>query len=164
MLDLTSWLKVNAVLIQLQPILLINFLKWRRWNGFGWGDVSQPYLKWFLNSPWKKIDGVEIIIGEFPAFFLFNFLFSSCFLFIEFCDFTLSSMSKLEPVLDTLYNNFCTWLGLMVLKMEPTTFVQKEINSKCSLRCRNWMFEVGQEEWVLRDSHSIENPYFPPIS
>ena len=91
----------------------------------GGGMSPSPILNDFSIRHGKKIDGVEIIIGEFSAFFLFNFLFSSCFLFIGFCDFTLSSMSKLEPVLDTFYNNFCTWLGLMVLKMEPTTFVQK---------------------------------------
>ena len=70
-------------------------------------------VKWlndFSIHQLKKIDGVELFIVEFPEFFLLHFLFSSCFLFIGFCNFTLSSMSK-------------SWLRLVVLKMEPTTFV-----------------------------------------
>ena len=59
----------------------------------------------FANS--KKMDCVEFIIGEFPT--IFN-SFSSCFLFIGFCNFTLSYIPK-------------SWLRLVVLKLEPTTFV-----------------------------------------
>ena len=58
----------------------------------------------------KKNDGVEFIIGGSLIFYLFNFLFYSCFLFVGFCNFTLSSMSK-------------SWLPLVVLKMKPTSFV-----------------------------------------
>ena len=59
---------------------------------------------------------VQSLSSAFPAFFPFHFLFS-CFLFTGFCNFTLSSMSK-------------SWLRLVVLKMEPSTFVHQEINSK----------------------------------
>ena len=76
--------------------------------------MSLPALSQMI-SPFanrKKTDGLEIIIGEFTAFFLFNFFFLYFFI-IGFCNFTLSS-----------------WFSLVVVwKMEPT----KHLSTKKSI-------------------------------
>ena len=37
------------------------------------------------------------------------------------------------------------------------------VTNAVGLRCRNWMFEVGQEERVSRDSPKEETLFFYPI-
>ena len=94
-------------------ILLIYFLK-QRWNGgkMGGGASASPISNDYSICQQER---KELMVRSLSAenslqFFLFNFLFSSCFLFVGFCNLTLSSMSK-------------SWLRLVVIKMEPTIFV-----------------------------------------
>ena len=118
--------------------------------------VSQPYLKLFFHSPTEKKKFMVLSLSsEFPAFFLVHFLFY-CFLFIGFCNFTLSSMSK-------------SWLCLVVLKWSPQHLsIKKSISiavcdNQVGFRCRNWMFGVGQEGRVSRDSPKEGTLFFFPI-
>ena len=68
----------------------------------------------------------------FPSIFMFKF---PCFLFVSFCNFTLSSMSK-------------SWLRLVVLKWSPQHLSTKKSipNAVCDkqvgFRCRSWKFGV----------------------
>ena len=107
--DSTNWLKVNAELIQLQTTYswYIFCFGWNKGEMEEGGDVSQHFLNCCLHLSTGKIDGAELIIGEFSTIFCAQFSFFFLFLFVGFCNFILRFMFK-------------SWLHIVVLKAELT--------------------------------------------
>ena len=114
------------------------------------GDVSQPYLEWYLHSPTEKIAGVELIIREFPTISPVQFTFLFLFLVFRFLKFYFEFHVQITP------SGQWSPQYLSNKKSIPNAVCDKYVG----LRSRNWMFHRQPKYiWISKSGQPFRSQF-----